>query len=180
MPPTRMRIESMRSSLSAATAAITFVRPDAQPTQVEIMDSSSECRFHDIQVELMFRAVDNDGMVANHRRQPRGIAGVRERTGHSPASVARCNSVRCSLVEVRDENLILRIRFVQIAHDDAANGSSATKDNESRGGSAQYHPIGCSLRLMCTCLVSRNSSIPWRLSSRPWPLCLYPPHGDST
>jgi hypothetical protein len=44
----------------------------------------------------------------------------------------------------------------------------------------QYHPIGCSFRLMCTCLVSRYSSMPQGPSSRPNPDCLYPPQGAST
>src|SRR5436305_9586041 len=34
-------------------------------------------------------------------------------------------------------------------------------------GPNQYQPIGCSLRLMCTCLVSKYSSMPQGPSSRP-------------
>ena len=37
---------------------------------------------------------------------------------------------------------------------------------------SQYHPIGCSFRLMWTCLVSRYSSMPHGPSSRPKPDCL--------
>src|SRR5450432_3329829 len=44
----------------------------------------------------------------------------------------------------------------------------------------QYQPMGCSFKLMYTCLVSRYSSTPHGPSSRPKPDCLYPPHGAST
>src|ERR1700685_1036320 len=39
-------------------------------------------------------------------------------------------------------------------------------------GSHQYHPMGCSFKLMWTCLVSRYSSMPQGPSSLPKPDCL--------
>src|SRR5436190_1734286 len=57
---------------------------------------------------------------------------------------------------------------------------AALREGLGIGTVLQYQPIGASFKLMCTCLVSRYSSMPQGPSSRPNPDCLKPPHGAST
>src|SRR2546425_123005 len=112
-------------------------------------------------------AINDNKVVSENRSDAGGIARIGEGVCNPPAAIRLCQSLRGILVEIGDQDLILPVRLEQIPDNDTADRARPAEHHKSQGPFLQYHAIGRSLRLMWTCLVSRNSSTPCRLSSRP-------------
>src|SRR5262249_16912694 len=108
--------------------------PSEQPAQIEVMNARSKGRFHDIEIEMMTRAVDNDGLVAEHRRQAGGITRIRRRTGYTPAPKRSGEGARGVCIDICDQDAVLRAGFVEIANDNAADSARAAEHDEARSG----------------------------------------------
>ena len=94
------------------------------------------------------------------------LARINGGVHHAAAAISPGELRRRPFIVIGDEDYILAARLEKIANNDSANSAGAAQDDEARRG-PQYHPMGRSLRLIWTCLVSRNSSTPCRLNSRP-------------
>ena len=121
--------------------------PYKQPSEIEIIHAGPNGRFHNIQIEFVMCAIDDDGKSGKQRSQTAGLARISRGVRHARAAIAPGDVGRRRLVVICDEYFILAARLEQITDNDASNCARTTQDNEARSG-PQYHPMGRSLRLI--------------------------------